>query len=315
MSTDVDTLTDAAIERILRDNLSEEELNRWESHDAALLQAFVTESTAAGRRLVVVTSGGTSVPLERNPVRFVTNFSTGGRGSKLAEVLLETPENAVVFLSKRGSLQPFTRVLTANPQPLDALEAADVVDARQKHHACRDWLHVVGFESVVEYLFRLRAAVLAVNNTVTTAGTKRPLVMLAAAVSDYYIPRALMVQHKMSGAAADGTMTLTFHQVPKALGVLRREWGPKIGVVSFKLETDPEVLEDKALGNLHKYANDAVVANLLPTYKTKATVYVARSAPDGARTHEAVLLDATTGTGTADLERQIIHTLQQALDE
>lgn len=35
--------------------------------------------------MVVLTSGGTRVPLERNCVRFLDNFSTGTRGSRLCE--------------------------------------------------------------------------------------------------------------------------------------------------------------------------------------------------------------------------------------
>ena len=40
------------------------------------------------KNLVVVTSGGTSVPLEKNTVRSVENFSTGNRGALSAENFL-----------------------------------------------------------------------------------------------------------------------------------------------------------------------------------------------------------------------------------
>jgi phosphopantothenate-cysteine ligase len=35
--------------------------------------------------LVFLTSGGTKVPLEQNCVRFIDNFSTGTRGSRICE--------------------------------------------------------------------------------------------------------------------------------------------------------------------------------------------------------------------------------------
>lgn len=35
--------------------------------------------------VVLVTSGGTSIPLEKNVVRSIENFSTGGRGARSAE--------------------------------------------------------------------------------------------------------------------------------------------------------------------------------------------------------------------------------------
>lgn len=42
-------------------------------------------SQHAGKKVAVVTSGGTVVPLERNTVRFVDNFSTGNRGASCTE--------------------------------------------------------------------------------------------------------------------------------------------------------------------------------------------------------------------------------------
>lgn len=49
----------------------------------ARMDDFVVANTS--RRIVVVTSGGTTIPLERNTVRFIDNFSTGTRGAKSAE--------------------------------------------------------------------------------------------------------------------------------------------------------------------------------------------------------------------------------------
>lgn len=37
----------------------------------ALAEAFITQHVAANRRVVLVTSGGTTVPLEKNTVRFI----------------------------------------------------------------------------------------------------------------------------------------------------------------------------------------------------------------------------------------------------
>lgn len=46
---------------------------------------FCDEQQINGRPVVLVTSGGTTVPLESNTVRFVDNFSAGTRGSSSAE--------------------------------------------------------------------------------------------------------------------------------------------------------------------------------------------------------------------------------------
>lgn len=56
--------------------------------------------------IVCVTSGGTTVPLERNCVRFIDNFSRGNRGAFSAEAFLAAGY-AVIFLTRSGSAQPF----------------------------------------------------------------------------------------------------------------------------------------------------------------------------------------------------------------
>ena len=57
-------------------------------------------------RIVVVTSGGTTVPLEKQCVRFIDNFSRGTRGALSCEEFLEKGYR-VVFLTRRGSAQPY----------------------------------------------------------------------------------------------------------------------------------------------------------------------------------------------------------------
>lgn len=56
----------------------------------ARVRAFAEPHLAGPRPrpLVVVTSGGTTVPLERNCVRFIDNFSRGTRGALSAEQFL-----------------------------------------------------------------------------------------------------------------------------------------------------------------------------------------------------------------------------------
>ena len=59
------------------------------------LQAFAAGPGGdPGRKVVVITSGGTTVPLERRCVRFIDNFSSGTRGAKSAERFLEVGVDA-----------------------------------------------------------------------------------------------------------------------------------------------------------------------------------------------------------------------------
>lgn len=60
----------------------------------------------ADKPVVLVTSGGTSVPLEKNTVRSVENFSTGIRGSRSTEYFLKRG-HPVIFLHRGTSIKPF----------------------------------------------------------------------------------------------------------------------------------------------------------------------------------------------------------------
>ncbi len=56
---------------------------------AAQVAGFVSRFSNTTTPIVVVTSGGTKVPLERQCVRFIDNFSAGTRGALSAERFLE----------------------------------------------------------------------------------------------------------------------------------------------------------------------------------------------------------------------------------
>ncbi|WOL02279.1 phosphopantothenate--cysteine ligase 2-like isoform X2 [Canna indica] len=61
-------------------------------------------------------------------------------------------------------------------------------------------------------------------------------------------------------------------QVPKMLSVLRKDWAPSAFCISFKLETDPDILLQKADMAMQKYSMHVVVANELANYKKEVTV-------------------------------------------
>ena len=129
------------------------------------VQQFLASSSCAApdRRIVLVTSGGTSVPLERNEVRSVENFSTGTRGALLAERFCGSG-NAVIFLTRRGSKAP--------------------------RDISKDYISV-GFRSVGEYLWLLRGIAKLLHQRGSHA-----MLVLAAAVSDYFVPKHLMPRHQ-----------------------------------------------------------------------------------------------------------------------
>jgi len=91
-------------------------------------------------------------------------------------------------------------------------------------------------------------------------GTKA-MFLFAAAVSDFYVAPDKQLQHKIQ--SRDGPLTLELDQVPKTLGILRDEWAPEGYFVSFKLETDHDILISKAKQAIEKYRMNIVVANEL----------------------------------------------------
>ena len=60
--------------------------------------------------------------------------------------------------------------------------------------------------------------------------------------------------------------------VPKLLGKVET-WNKDTVLVSFKLETDAKILEQKAKAAIEKYAVDMVVANELKTRRSHVVIY------------------------------------------
>jgi len=255
------------------------------------LREFITRHVSRGTRVVLVTSGGTTVPLELNVVRFLDNFSAGTRGATSAEYFLRAGY-AVIFMHRQFSLQPFSRHYSHTTNPfLDFLEVADYSDPtcaevvvkpagrdflakvlRARHHALtNDMLHTLTFVTVNEYLFMLRAV------SVEMVKLKRnSMYYLAAAVSDFFLPRQKMSEHKIQ--SRKGSLHIEMDQVPKVLKPMVENWIPESFVVSFKLETDPQLLIPKAHASLERYGHQVVIGNMLTTRKFEV-VFVSSSTP------------------------------------
>ncbi|KAF9879332.1 hypothetical protein CkaCkLH20_02875 [Colletotrichum karsti] len=185
-----------------------------ETHVAAARSFIAHHAAIPSRRIVLVTSGGTTVPLEKQTVRFIDNFSAGTRGATSAEYFLEAGY-AVVFLHRQFSLQPYSRHYShATDCFLDFLaeggEGGETVVAAAEHQermravlkkyqaAKRgNMLLMLPFTTITDYLFELRAI----------AGLLRPLgpralLYLAAAVSDFFLPQDRMAEHKIQSTNA-----------------------------------------------------------------------------------------------------------------
>lgn len=216
--------------------------------------------------------------MEHNTVRFVDNFSAGTRGSASAEYFLEY-DYAVIFMHRQKSLEPFTRHFsrqqlfdmlelhesgpstTINVSP-DSVDVLAPVLARYKQAQDTKRLLFIKFTSVVDYMWLLRAAC-----ECLASFERQAALYLAAAVSDFYIPSDEMPTHKMQ--SGEGAPTISLQLVPKMLAPLVSLWVPHAYVVSFKLETDDNLLIAKSRDSLNKYKHKLVIANILQSRKNR----------------------------------------------
>lgn len=248
---------------------------------------FIAHSSDVGRRIVLVTSGGTTVPLENNTVRFIDNFSAGTRGATSAEYFLENGY-AVIFLHREFSLLPYLRHYSHTTNCfLDFMEernnkveispqfADDMLAVLRKYHqakASRSLL-LIPFTTVNQYVHTLRS----ISQSLLEQ-KEQALLYLAAAVLDFFLPSSRMPTHKIQ-AQPTGKLVVDLELVPKFLRRLVDSWAPQAMIVSFKLETDHTILIKKASEALERYHHQLVIGNLLQTRK-REVVFVT---PDGSQ--------------------------------
>lgn len=279
-------------------------------YHTTLAKAFIDQHLALRRDLVLVTSGGTTVPLENQTVRFIDNFSAGTRGATSAEYFLEAGY-AVVFLHRQFSLLPYSRHYSHSTNCfLDFVtegHLGEVVAKREyqekmlgvlrKYTAAKqsNTLLLLPFTTITEYLWELKEIALLMRPL-----GSHGLFYLAAAVSDFFVPRDRLAEHKIqssdqdtpngideaeSGSDAKGMtgsgkkLVIGLDPVPKFLKSLVEGWAPEGMIVSFKLETDPSLLVSKARAALRRYSHHLVIGNLLSTRKWEV-VFVAPNTED-----------------------------------
>ncbi|KAF3565804.1 hypothetical protein DY000_02019974 [Brassica cretica] len=246
------------------------------------LNGFIELNSSGGRRRIVcVTSGGTTVPLEQRCVRNIDNFSSGNRGAASTENFVKAGY-AVVFLYRSGTCQPYCRSLPDDPF-LECFQFPDNTNIQGICLSFSIYIHrfifnqmfctavaearllKLPFTTIYEYLQMLRLIATAFKDVGPCS-----MFYLAAAVSDFYVPWNSMTEHKIESGS--GPLDIRLAQVPKMLSILRTNWAPQAFCISFKLETDSKILIDKATKALGKYKVHAVVANELSTRKEEVVI-------------------------------------------
>ncbi|KAK3907882.1 Phosphopantothenate--cysteine ligase [Frankliniella fusca] len=277
------------------------------------VENFCRKHLDHGSRIVLITSGGTTVPLEHHTVRFVDNFSAGTRGSASAEYFLEIGYS-VIFLYRLKSIEPYLRHV-AGAKFLDMLEVDEssenptisvkssevqqILPVLRKYKAAQESQKFlqVGFTTLSDYLWLLKTTC----EFLPSFGS-RAMLYLAAAVSDFYVPATQMPTHKIQ--SQDGAPTIQLDLVPKVLQPLVSLWVPDAFVISFKLETDENILIKKARGALSKYKHKIVLANLMDTRRSRVVAVT----PDDQT--EIILTEEQTQQGL-EIEKCIVDYLKE----
>lgn len=279
-------------------------------------------------KIACVTSGGTAVPLEKKSVRFIENFSKGTRGARSCEQFLDNGYT-VILLVRDNAEKPFGNMLASRKPWHDVAEWDATGDGddkevqikskyqekisanfkRQQRAKKASRLLELEYSSIFEYMVLLHI----VGNRLKKLG-KSVLFYLAAAVSDFYVPWSLLCDHKIQSSS--GSLTLNLQGVPKLLGLLRSTWAPESFCVSFKLETDYDVLLRNAEKAITKYNLHMCIANELESRATKVTVVRPAEASsagggEGSRgrrfTHTAITLGASHECIEAPLVSQVVY--------
>ena len=261
-----------------------------------LVGSFVADQIQLQRHIVFITSGGTTVPLENQTVRFIDNFSAGTRGATSAEYFLEAGY-AVIFLHRQFSLLPYSRhyshstncfldYMIENSDGSVAVDPAYHDKMRKvlgKYNLAKreNRLLPLTFITINEYLWNLKDISLLLRPL-----GPRSIFYLAAAVSDFFLPRDRLSEHKIQSSdpaqqvngqqeRPTGTnegprsrqLVINLDPVPKILKNLVEGWAPQGMIVSFKLETDPDLLIGKSRQALARYQHHLVIGNILSSRK------------------------------------------------
>ena len=236
------------------------------------IETFIT-SVSSSDRLAIITSGGTSVPIERRTVRVIDNFSTGIRGARLAEFFITEPQYKVLFLYRSGSSFPFLHRMLDLNNPLATLSNLEDRKGQEKivtsAKLTPDRFAAVPFNHVFEYILLLRHACI---SSFKAQISRRCFICLAAAVSDFYVPIETMplnkIQSRNVSLDSNGDVSLKLKSVPKSIELVKKRWNPDAFVLAFKLETDELELIKKSIQSLEINKVDAVLANdLLKRYR------------------------------------------------
>ncbi|OAF69445.1 hypothetical protein A3Q56_02765 [Intoshia linei] len=221
-------------------------------------------------KLAFVTSGGTCAPIEKNSVRNLENFSTGHRGATSVEYFLEN-DYKVLMLKRDNCSMPFNNFIEGKcidelfylENGVKVLNSDKIENLLKKIERYKSNLHIVNFKIIEDYLYLL----IKICKLTGSIYGKNAIFYLCAAVSDFYIPYNERSQHKLSFSEdSQKEIIFKFKNVPKVITEIINDENCKFSyIVTFKLETNINQLEQNMKLALQKYNHNVVIGNLIYT--------------------------------------------------
>lgn len=191
---------------------------------------------------VLITSGGTKVPIDR--VRDITNMSTGTFGAKIGFETLKLGHK-VVFYKAKNSKSPVSLNIDLVHTGYDIPTFTEWFNERAKYMRNYMEYEYVTFDQYAEGLKFV-------------IGVEQPdVIVLAAAVSDYG------VENYFDGKMRSNDLfNIKLKQLPKLINMVK-EWAPRTKLVGFKMLVDSKesdlIIASKK--SIDENGCDLVVAN------------------------------------------------------
>lgn len=213
------------------------------------------------KKIITITSGHTIVKID--DVRHISNFSSGITGAKIAENFLYNGYY-VNFLCAKNSVKPFIRNLSINHNFDFNKEIERMKNNFNILNKLKNNLNIQEFITYDDYL-----------NNITSVAKNSDVIILCAAVSDYYIQS---VKGKISSNRE--VLNLKLKKTKKIIHHIK-EFNPNIIQVGFKLLIDSNYEEMKKIGikNFYLHNSDILVVNSLnsKTMKPKLTMMILKN--------------------------------------
>lgn len=169
-----------------------------------------TQAFIKNEKVILITSGGTKVPIEKANVRNIQNFATGKRGALLCEYFLKRNKK-VIFLYCKGSAVPFEHNLNCmlKLENVDLQGNQCVFNLNKEQHKClfetiitykrfsKNML-LIPYETVYEYGFYLLELCALLNQKIETQNKEHQTVEIITTNGNLFVQYISSLKNKIN---------------------------------------------------------------------------------------------------------------------